>query len=205
MAAHHIHSVVVPGHGIVTDLELTAALDGAVSTLTAAGLARPAPILERTATLERAAAVLHEGCATHALVVEGSSRRPLGVLSTLDLANALAFGRSPQEGSVGGPMPGRADRAETCDVSQIEPRTCTLRLVAQGQEELCPRERCALWEPGGAVVEGNCLVERLGVDVRRPELAAYLLETRERLEQARDLAEAEEAHREFSRRLGRDV
>jgi hypothetical protein len=90
-------------------------------------------------------------------------------------------------------------------MSQIEPKTCSLRLVAQARTEVCPRERCAFWEPGGAVVEGNCLVERLDVDVRRPDLAAYLLETRERLEQARDLAEAEAAHREFSRRLGRDV
>jgi len=49
------------------------------------------------------------------------------------------------------------------------------------------------------------LIERLGVDVRQPDLAAYLLETRSRLEQARDLAEAEEAHREFSRRLGREL
>jgi hypothetical protein len=90
-------------------------------------------------------------------------------------------------------------------MSQIEPRTCTLRLAAQGHAELCPRERCAFWEPGGAVVQGICLIERLGVDVRRPDLAAYLLETRERLELARDRAEMEAAHREFSRRLGRDL
>jgi hypothetical protein len=55
------------------------------------------------------------------------------------------------------------------------------------------------------VVAGNCLLERLGVDVRDKDLAAYLLEARERLERARDRAEAEEAHREFARRLGRDV
>jgi hypothetical protein len=90
-------------------------------------------------------------------------------------------------------------------MSQIEPKTCTLRLVARGQTEVCPRERCAFWEPGGAVLEGNCLVERLGVDRGAPDLASYLLETRERLERARDLAEAEAAHREFSRRLGREL
>jgi hypothetical protein len=90
-------------------------------------------------------------------------------------------------------------------MNQIEPKTCTLRLVAHGHAEQCPRERCAFWEPGGAVVGGACLIERLGVDVRRPDLAAYLLETQERLEQARDLAEAEEAHRQFSRRIGRDL
>jgi hypothetical protein len=49
------------------------------------------------------------------------------------------------------------------------------------------------------------LIERLGIDVRRPELATYLLETRERLEQARDLSEAEAAHAEFSRRIGREL
>ena len=91
-------------------------------------------------------------------------------------------------------------------MSQIEPKTCTLRLVAQGQAEPCPRERCAFWEPGGAVAEGNCLLERLGVDLASSaDLASYLLETRQRLDRARDMAEAEAAHREFSRRLGRDL
>jgi len=90
-------------------------------------------------------------------------------------------------------------------VSQVEPKNCTLRLAAQDQVELCPRELCVFWAPGRAVVEGSCLIEGLGVDVRRQDLAAYLLETRERLERARDQSEAERAHREFSRRIGRDL
>jgi hypothetical protein len=90
-------------------------------------------------------------------------------------------------------------------MSQPELETCTLRLVAESRVEPCPGDRCAFWEPGGAVLEGACLIERLGVDVRRPGLAAYLLETRARLERARDRSEAEAAHREFSRRLGREV
>jgi hypothetical protein len=90
-------------------------------------------------------------------------------------------------------------------MSQIEPKNCTLRLAAQGQPEPCPRDRCAFWEPSRAGLEGQCLIERLGVHVGRRDLAAYLLDTRERLERARDLALAEEAHREFSRRLGRDL
>jgi hypothetical protein len=49
------------------------------------------------------------------------------------------------------------------------------------------------------------LIERLGVEVRRSDLAAYLLETRRRLEEARDLSEAEAAHREFSRRVGLEL
>ncbi len=89
-------------------------------------------------------------------------------------------------------------------MSQIDTCTCALRLMAQGRTEACSRERCAFWEPGRAVGEGQCLVERLGVDVRRPDLAAYLLDVRGRLEQARDLSAAEAAHREFARRLGRE-
>jgi hypothetical protein len=89
-------------------------------------------------------------------------------------------------------------------VSQIQPQTCVLHFAAMGRTEPCPGERCALWEPGGAVVKGRCLIERLGIDVRRPDLAAYLLDLRERLEQARDLSAAEPAHRAFSRRLGRE-
>lgn len=89
-------------------------------------------------------------------------------------------------------------------MSQIQPQTCALRLLALGRNEPCHAERCAFWEPGSAAVEGRCLIERLGIDVRRPDLAAYLLDVRERLEQARDLSAAEAAHREFSRRLGRE-
>jgi hypothetical protein len=90
-------------------------------------------------------------------------------------------------------------------MNQIEPKSCTLRLAAEGRDERCPRERCAFWEPGGAVVGGSCLIERLGVDLGTRDLAAYLLETRGRLAQARDMTEAEGAHREFARRLGCDV
>ncbi len=88
-------------------------------------------------------------------------------------------------------------------MSQIGPN-CTLHL-ARGVVESCTGERCAFWEPGGAVAPGGCLIERLGVDVRRSDLAAYLLETRERLEHARDRSEAEAAHREFSRRIGLEL
>jgi CBS domain-containing protein len=90
MAAHRIHCVVVPGHGIVTDLELTVGLDGPAET-TAAALARSAPMLVQSETVERAAALMRTARATHALVVEGGSNRLVGVLSTLDLANALAL------------------------------------------------------------------------------------------------------------------
>jgi hypothetical protein len=90
-------------------------------------------------------------------------------------------------------------------MNEIESKSCTIRFVVEGTSEACPRDRCVFWEPGTAVTDGRCLLERLGLEVTRPDLAEYLLETRERLEAARDVSEAEEAHREFSRRLGRDV
>jgi hypothetical protein len=93
----------------------------------------------------------------------------------------------------------RVDRLKP--VSQIEPKRCTLRL-ATGVVEFCPQQRCAFWEEGGAVVEGGCVIERLGLDVRRSDVAGYLVEVRERLDQARDRSEAEAAHREVARRIG---
>jgi hypothetical protein len=90
-------------------------------------------------------------------------------------------------------------------MNRTEPNHCALRLTAEGRTEPCPRERCAFWEPGGAVVEGACLIERLHVDLRRHGVAAYLLETRGRLERCRDLAEAEQAHRDFARRIGYEL
>jgi hypothetical protein len=49
------------------------------------------------------------------------------------------------------------------------------------------------------------VIARLGVELHRSDVAAYLLETREHLEQARDRCEAEAAHREFSRRIGYEL
>lgn len=99
---------------------------------------------------------------------------------------------------------GAEHQLNTESVSQIEAKRCTLRL-ATGVLEACPGAQCAFWEPGGAVVEGGCLIERLGVDVRQADLAEYLVETRQRLEQARDMSEAEAAHREFSHRIGSEL
>jgi|SRR5207244_89827 len=93
--------------------------------------------------------------------------------------------------------------SETGVVSQIG-SNCTLHL-AQGAIEPCSGDRCAFWEPGGAVASDGCLIERLGLELRRSDLAAYLIETRERLERARDLSEAEAAHRDFSRRIGLEL
>ena len=90
-------------------------------------------------------------------------------------------------------------------MNKVEPKTCKLSVVARGESVPCPEERCAFWEPGGAVVNPGCGIERLGIDLEQQGLAEYLLEVRERLEQARNVEDAEAAHREFARRLGRDA
>jgi hypothetical protein len=67
-------------------------------------------------------------------------------------------------------------------MDEISSPNCVLRRAADRGTERCPREACAFWEPGGAVVEGGCSIERLALDVRRPDVASYLLDLRERLE-----------------------
>jgi hypothetical protein len=67
-----------------------------------------------------------------------------------------------------------------------------------GVPELCPGSRCAFWENG-------CMVEHLGLHNLDPEVSAYLLELRERLERARDEDEAAATRGEFARRLGVDI
>ena len=84
-------------------------------------------------------------------------------------------------------------------------KSCRLRHAAEGVTEPCPGADCPFWELGGAVLAGDCLIERLGVDLSERGLAAYLLETRVCLEEARSRAEVEQAHSEFSRRIGLEL
>ncbi|MGB8004923.1 MAG: hypothetical protein WCF27_11775 [Gaiellaceae bacterium] len=89
-------------------------------------------------------------------------------------------------------------------MSGIPERRCSLQ-NAIGVFEPCTCERCSFWEPGGAVVEGDCFIERIGVDTRQVELAKYLLEVRQHLEEARDKSAAEAAQLELSRRVGLEL
>jgi CBS domain-containing protein len=104
MASHRIHAVVVEVEGrtprIVTDGDVASALyDGRLAATTAAEIARPCPILTREDTLDRAVALMHELRATHAVVVDHPrSQRPIGVLSVLDIANALERDRASVDG-----------------------------------------------------------------------------------------------------------
>jgi hypothetical protein len=56
---------------------------------------------------------------------------------------------------------------------------CRLEQV-EGREVRCPGEECAFWEPGGAVLDGRCVLH--GIDFsHEPGLAKWLLAFRESL------------------------
>lgn len=101
MASRRVHCVVVadaPGDanslwGIVSDLDLVAAagvrdLDAQTA---GAAAATAALTIEPEETVQRAAQLMTEHGATHLVVVD-AMRRPVGILSTLDVAAALSNG-----------------------------------------------------------------------------------------------------------------
>ena len=102
MSQRSVHCVVVesgsgesgPLWGIVSDLDLVAAATVRdLGDQTAGGsAASPLVLVTPAESLERAAQLMTEHATTHLLVVEGPGLRPVGVLSTLDIACALAEG-----------------------------------------------------------------------------------------------------------------
>ena len=102
MAEHAVHCIVVesgsgdggPLWGVVSDLDLVAAATVRNLDDQTAGGSAASPIVMVTPaeTLERAAQLMTEHSTAHLLVVDGTDSRPVGVLSTLDIASALADG-----------------------------------------------------------------------------------------------------------------
>lgn len=104
MARYRIHAIVVFTEesdaeeavgvwGIVSDADLiaAAALDD-IDGRTAGGTARtPLVTVVRGDTLKRAAELMRQHRVTHAVVVSSSSQRPLGIVSGLDIARAIAL------------------------------------------------------------------------------------------------------------------
>lgn len=102
MASERVHCVVVVGDdaeerspwGIVSDLDLVAGAlvrDPAEQTA-GASAASPVVTVGPDDTLLRAAQLMTEHAATHLVVVDPQGGLPLGVLSTLDVAGAVAGG-----------------------------------------------------------------------------------------------------------------
>ncbi len=100
MADRRIHCVVARDAdeptdalwGVVADLDLVAAASaGDLERQTAEGIAAtPAVTVASDETLQRAAQLLTEHAVTHLIVVDPGSGTPVGVLSTLDVARAVA-------------------------------------------------------------------------------------------------------------------
>jgi CBS domain-containing protein len=100
MAAHRIHSVVVWSEadeadadgtlwGVVSDFDLARAIAAGAPRLTAEALtSAPAVTIGPDASVRKAAEVMVGSRVTHLVVAKRG--RPVGVVSTLDLARALA-------------------------------------------------------------------------------------------------------------------
>jgi CBS domain-containing protein len=77
--------------GLVSDLDVVAATRGHIDTRTAGDSAvTPLVTVPSDVPLDRAAQLLAESGASHLAVVDPLTRRPIGVLSTLDIVRAVA-------------------------------------------------------------------------------------------------------------------
>jgi CBS domain-containing protein len=77
--------------GIVSDLDLAGAASLDLDVLTAGGAAgSPVVTVTPEETIERAAQLMREYGTAHLVVVDPEDNRPLGVISTLDVAAVLA-------------------------------------------------------------------------------------------------------------------
>jgi crotonyl-CoA carboxylase/reductase len=110
MAAHHVHAVVVEGlsadavHGerliwaVVSDRDVARAFALDRDSATAADIAATEPVtVAPEDTLADAAEIMEERGVSH-LIVTSSDGRPRGVVSTLDIARALAWGGEARGG-----------------------------------------------------------------------------------------------------------
>ncbi len=103
MATQRIHCVVVPrehggtsgpegGWGVVSDIDLVGAAGARQTDLTAGGIAATPPVtVDRDEPLSRAAQLMSENAVAHLLVVAAGHDRPVGVISTLDIAGCISL------------------------------------------------------------------------------------------------------------------
>lgn len=113
MADHGVHCVVVDGlardshggerlvWGVVSDKDLMSAVADGRLEQQAGQLAATEPVSVAPGDdLQRAAQLMAEHDCSHLVVADESSCRPVGVISTLDVARALAWGPSATRQSV---------------------------------------------------------------------------------------------------------
>ena len=105
MASNHVHCLAVIGishedpvcgvWGIVSDLDLVQAGSRDGDEPTARALAtQPVVTAEPTMSLRAAAELMLQRQTSHLVAVDPESERPVGILSTLDIAGVLAWGEA---------------------------------------------------------------------------------------------------------------
>jgi CBS domain-containing protein len=105
MATRHVHCVAVigvshedpecPVWGMISDIDLLRAAVEDEPGATARGLAtEPVITVESMTPLRQAAAMMLRQGASHVVVIEPGSERPIGILSTLDVAGVLGWGEA---------------------------------------------------------------------------------------------------------------
>jgi CBS domain-containing protein len=105
MATHHVHCVVVAGltkddtggdhlvWGLLSDMDLVRAAEAGIAGHSAADAARTEVVtVEPSTSLAEAAALMDGHDTAHLIVTTGG--QPAGVISSLDIAGALAWGRT---------------------------------------------------------------------------------------------------------------
>jgi CBS domain-containing protein len=105
MATHHVHCVVVAGiatddsggdhlvWGLLSDMDMVRAAESGIEGHTAADAARTEVVsVDLSTPLAEAAALMGEHDTAHLIVT--AVGQPAGVISSLDIAGALAWGRA---------------------------------------------------------------------------------------------------------------
>ncbi len=106
MATHHVHCIVVMGishedhrealvWGIISDLDLVRAgiRSGAEQTAKEIAL-EPIAMVDPTTPLRQVAELMATHGASHVVVANRETQRPVGMISTLDIAGVLAWGEA---------------------------------------------------------------------------------------------------------------
>ena len=104
MSSYHVHAIVVTEDdgeggltpwGLVSDFDVLRAAHKDAEDLTAGQVSRsPAVMVSPSDSLEHAAELMREHGTGHLVVISSSDARPVGVVSTLDVAGALAWGEA---------------------------------------------------------------------------------------------------------------
>jgi CBS domain-containing protein len=109
MATHGVHAIFVFERedgsdeapslwAVVSDLDLVAATQLDLDTLTAGSSAvTPLVTVAADSPIAEAGSLMAQYGIAHLAVTEGGSQRPIGVISTLDIARAIAAGHGPRE------------------------------------------------------------------------------------------------------------